>query len=388
MFFEKLSKRTILGCFLLASFFTSHAQSIERQAVTSGSSTISNGSITMNTSIGEIATTTIGSGNPTFRQGILQKTSLKYIYNAGSWSPENPVGAATENDVVIIQNGSTTLTGDLTALYLDVDAGATLDLSTHTVNLYGDLTNNGSLLGGEATINHRGFQGELNGNSFILSTLTSSSTSNIDINTDVFIEDLVSFNSGTITNQSGKLIFKSGPLKTAMLDQVPASSSIMGNVQVERYYQATRAFRFTSSPVTTSTSIKENWQEGVNNTSLEYSANQNPNPGFGTHITGSDTGANGFDITGTGNPSLFTYDNINENWSAVTNTDSNLLSAGFPYRLFVRGDRSMNINIDGDPSTATRIRAQGELTIGNYTDANLNTTPVVSILWEILIRHP
>jgi hypothetical protein len=373
MFFKTLSKRTILGCFFSSLLLGLNAQNIERQVISAGTSSLSNGTVTMHVTIGEIASTTIGTGNPQLRQGILQTTSLKYIYSAGSWSPENPVGVSNANDIVIIQNGSTILTGDLITLHLEVDASASLDLNNHTVNLYGDLTNNGAISGSAATIHHKGFQGALAGNAFVLSSLVSGSSSNLTINTDVSILDVVTLNSGIINNQSGKLIFKSDAVKTAMLDEVPAASNIVGNVQVERYYQATRAFRFTSSPVTTTTSINDNWQEGVNNTTLEYSTNQNPNPGYGTHITGSTSGAYGFDITDTGNPSLFTFDNVAQSWNDIPNTNTLQLDAGAPYRLFIRGDRSMNINIDGEASTVTRIRARGTLTIGNYTDNNLST---------------
>ena len=44
--------------------------------------------------------------------------------------------------------------------------------------------------------------------------------------------------------------------------------SISGDVEVERFIKAKRAFRLVSSPLNTGTSIRENWQEGVNNTSF------------------------------------------------------------------------------------------------------------------------
>ena len=118
-----------------------------------------------------------------------------------------------------------------------------------------------------------------------------------------------------------------------MIDQV-ISGTITGNVTIERFVPARRAFRFVSSPVTTSTSILENWQENGSSSS-----------GFGTHITGSTTGENGFYATPSGNPSLFTYDNsvITPALTPISDTDMNTLTAGEAYLLFVRGDRTIDV---------------------------------------------
>jgi hypothetical protein len=106
--------------------------------------------------------------------------------------------------------------------------------------------------------------------------------------------------------------------------------------------------------VTTTTSIRANWQNGGVNTS-----------GLGTHITGVNGTTNGFDATSTNNPSLFTFDN--GVWSAVTNTNTNVLTAGTPYRLMVRGDRTTDLTSNTPTATATTLRATGTLRTGNFT---------------------
>jgi len=172
--------------------------------------------------------------------------------------------------------------------------------------------------------------------------------------------------SGDVVN-NGSLIFKSTTTNTAQLDVVPANSKLLGNVTIQRYIPARRAFRFLSSSVTTSGSIHVNWQEGAIN------AADNPNPGFGTHITGSTTGANGFDATPSGNPSMFTLNNTAQAWQAIANTDVNTLTAGTPYRILVRGDRSINVNSNSSAPTNTTLQATGTLFTGTKTDTNFST---------------
>ena len=82
----------------------------------------------------------------------------------------------------------------------------------------------------------------------------------------------------------------------------------------------------------------------------------NPRPGYGTHITGVSPGSanasegqdgnNGFDYSPSGNASMFTFNNATPSWDRVTNTNG-VLTAGEAYRLFLRGDRSINITLNG-----------------------------------------
>ena len=127
------------------------------------------------------------------------------------------------------------------------------------------------------------------------------------------------------------------------------TSSVTGDITVERYIPAKRAFRFLTSPVGGQT-FADSWQ-------------------LGTHITGVDGATNGFDETTTNNPSLFTYDNQiadpsnGAGWTAVTSTND-VLVAGKPYRLFVRGDRTTDLtNNDAAPSPTTLI-SKGSLLTG------------------------
>lgn len=171
-------------------------------------------------------------------------------------------------------------------------------------------------------------------------------------------------------NANGNITLASTANQTAVVPLV--RGTITGNVIVEKFIPAKRAFRFFTSSVTTTTPINAHWQEGATNTTT--SGNLNPNPGYGTHITGN--GQNGLDATQTTNYSMFTYNNTSPAWVQVTNTNTDVLVAGKPYRMLVRGDRSINLNTNTPPPTTTTLRATGTLVVGDFEipAASLNQT--------------
>ena len=184
-------------------------------------------------------------------------------------------------------------------------------------------------------------------------------------------EAVLDLNANLIAN----VLFKSDASGSGQLANAE-THNITGEVTVERFVPAgnnnRRAYRFLSSPVNTTSSINMNWQEGVNNP--DSNTNLNPNPRFGTHITGSSSGANGFDTTISGNPSLLLFDNSSQSWNYIDNTNVNTLVAGNAYNLFVRGDRSIDLTNNNTTPTNTRLRATGTLATGNVDlSSNLAT---------------
>jgi hypothetical protein len=184
--------------------------------------------------------------------------------------------------------------------------------------------------------------------------------------------------SGGTTDFNGRSVtFKSTASGTGYLANVAGTLNDATNVTVERYISAAsnQAYRLLTPGVTTSTSIRANWQENTNNTEIDYTSNSNPNPGYGTHITGSADGSNGFDATTGGNAasakSLYTYTPGNPgSWTAVANTNVNTLSATTGYLLYVRGSRFVNLtvnnaqNITNGTHGNTTLRATGTLQTG------------------------
>lgn len=200
-------------------------------------------------------------------------------------------------------------------------------------------------------------------------TLNRTSSGSVTLGNALSLNGVLTVTAGTF-NTGDQITFKSDVNSTAIVG--PVTGVINGKVTVERFIPGLRAFRFLSSAVTTTTSIRTNWQEGVNNGTT--SSNSNPNPGYGTHITGSVSGENGFDATQTTNPSMFAFVNSTGVWSSsISNTDVNVLSAGIPYRIMIRGDRSIDLNTNTPALTNTVLRATGTLHTGTKVITDLNS---------------
>ncbi|MFD2724911.1 HYR domain-containing protein [Hyunsoonleella rubra] len=179
-------------------------------------------------------------------------------------------------------------------------------------------------------------------------TVTVESAASLTVNPNVVVTNL-----GTVTND-GNFTFESDNTGSAYIGS--GSGTFNGDFTAERFIPANRAFRLLSTSVTTSDFISNNWQQG-------------------THITGSTTGANGFDATVTGNPSMFTFDNLGQTWDPIPNTDATNLINGTPYRLLVRGDRTVDIGTNDPPPTPTTLVARGTLDAENIAPGALALNP-------------
>ncbi|MBS1776485.1 MAG: T9SS type A sorting domain-containing protein [Bacteroidetes bacterium] len=185
-------------------------------------------------------------------------------------------------------------------------------------------------------------------------------------------------NNVTLTT-GGNLNLKSSSSGTAVIaditnNSVNSGNAISGNITVERYLpQGKRAYRQLASGVTTTANILTNWQNNGSNTA-----------GNGIFITGSTSGANGFDASTTGLPNMFSYTPGSPSFTAITNTNTNTLNSLRGYRVFVYGDRNANLTLPnlsagtGSPNiamnSATTIRATGMLNTGTVTFTNTGTT--------------
>jgi hypothetical protein len=156
-------------------------------------------------------------------------------------------------------------------------------------------------------------------------------------------------------NFGGRLVtFESNATGTAMLGTLTGTLTGATNVQVERFIPARRAYRFLSPSVSSSTTIRQNWQEDGGSAA-----------GFGTHITGATGATAGFDPTETNNSSLLLF--TNGAWVGATNTNVSLLTAGNAYCLMVRGDRTTDLTSNTPTASNTVLRAKGTLFTGNFS---------------------
>jgi hypothetical protein len=313
-----------------------------------------------------------GSGIVIIRYRLSDVTNFLFI-NDGDWNVNTnwannslPTSGA---DVTIAANPQ--VINNQSVNNIEVSSGIEIDINNGiTLSVSGNVNNLGNFIGeGEVILNGTLAQTISGDGSF--ENLRLNNATSVDFNDPSDLFGVLYVDQGTL-NTNGNLSLRCAfgtPPKTAQVG--PVGGAIVGSVTTEQCFPARRAFRFISSSVTGGT-INSNWQEGVNNTGTNFPTdNQNPFSGFGTHITGSLTGDDGFDATGSGNPSLFTFNNAGRSWDAVAST-TQALEAGTPYRLLIRGDRGINVTSNSAPPTDTRLRATGALLTGTTTQSILS----------------
>jgi len=155
---------------------------------------------------------------------------------------------------------------------------------------------------------------------------------------------------GTVTvdgnfKAAGFLTFKSDSNGTARVGK--SKGVITGNATAERYITARRAWRFLSVPFSASPqTIRDAWQEGVNNTdpTLNYANNKNPHPGYGTHITGNNNTSLGYDFNTTSKQPIRVCEPYPNNWNLnQPATNAANITDYSAYYIFVRGSRAINL---------------------------------------------
>lgn len=306
---------------------------------------------------------------------------------AGNWVCGYVPSAGDSIEIPTSASNYPTLDGPRITGNLNLATGTTLNLNDTTLTVTGIFTGTGTLIGSPDSsleINGTGSAGTfyLNQSNPGVSNVVSNFTLNslaggANLGNALGISGVLTLTNGTFAT-NGNLTLISNANGTAVVAPILNCEvvGITGDVTVERFFPARRAFRFISSPVTTTTSIRANWQEGVNNLITAYSGNQNPHPGYGTHITGNMTGGGiyGFDATQTTNNSMFSYTNSTGGWGAVPNTNVITLNAGTPYRLMIRGDRSIDMNTNTPTPTNTILRSKGTLNICDTPAVTLSQT--------------
>jgi hypothetical protein len=247
-------------------------------------------------------------------------------------------GIASCKDITVADGASVTIGGD----------------GEGTLQIAGTITNAGVMDATDGTVAMLGTSAQvIPADTFETNTLRNLTINNafgITLGGATDLTGILTLTSGQL-NTGNALTLKSNAATTAMI--APVLGSVTGTMTIERYIPSRRAFRFISSPVNGG-SINANWQEGSANSA-----------GWGTDITGAGAPLNGFDESGSNNPSMFTYDNVARTWNAVTNTLTTNLAAGTPYRLMVRGDRTIDQLQNESEPTNTTLRSAGTIVTGN-----------------------
>ncbi len=170
-----------------------------------------------------------------------------------------------------------------------------------------------------------------------------------------------------LTVQNQGLSFESDGANTGMLGN--SSGTVTGDVNVDRFIPARRAWRFMAPSVNATETINAAWQEGAGG-----NAASDPKPGYGTHITGGSV-ANGFDqrtVPPTSNSSLKLFDGAANTFSGIASTNVPL-NSNPAYFLFVRGNRLINLDA---PSTSLPAASTTTLTSTGAVRTGLQSVPV------------
>ena len=252
---------------------------------------------------------------------------------------------------------------------LNIAQGASVTISgAGSLDIAGNIQKTGSFDAVDGTVRMVGTTGAqaIPANTFAtnyIKNLTINNASGVVLSGVLNLTGILNPAAGTFTT-GNQLTLKSNVATTAVI--APVTGTVSGEMTIERYVPARRAYRFISSSIdaTVTGTIRSNWQEnGVDA------------PGWGTDITGAGAEDNGFDASGSNNPSLFTHNHNNSTsgtWTAVGSTKTRLL-AGVAYRLMVRGDRTVDQHLNASPASVTTLRAHGTIKTGNVSVAGLNT---------------
>ena len=252
----------------------------------------------------------------------------------GNWNNFIIPTAATKLTIPINSNNIYPVinTNNDTVQNIIINSGASLTIAAGgSIHVAGSITNAGTF---DATLGSIEFQGlspqTIAAQTFVNNTVKNLIISNNSVNLagQQNITGRLSFGSSNDTLYTNdNLVLKSSAAGTATVGDITKGGSqtgnaVIGKVSIERYISAKRAWRLIATPIVSSSlaTINSSWQEGSTST--------DPNPGYGTQITGG-TIANGFDqgINGFSSIKLFNNStNTFQNLPAATGTNT-LLTA-------------------------------------------------------------
>ncbi|MDZ4668332.1 MAG: T9SS type A sorting domain-containing protein [bacterium] len=280
------------------------------------------------------------------------------VWNGSAWSLGTP---DSNSNVSIAANLS--LGNNFSAYKMDIANGKNLTINSNELSLFGLLTGGGLIAGSAASnLDIEGNVGTINfaSGSQELHNLNLGKNAIASLGTPLKLCAGSNFgslilDSLSVLNTNGNLCFASNEDGTARLATVPIGATLNGEISVERYIPATRAFRFVSCPVSTNTGLDDAWQ-------------------LGTHITGNGPG---FDSTGSQTPSLFILNEANQIWVPFNNTQTQNLQQNIGYRILVRGDRSIDLGSSSATPTSTILKAKGQHITGDKI-FNTSSNPALS----------
>ncbi len=304
--------------------------------------------------------------------GLLPSTSCPNVtIPAGTtYSPILGSGTATINNLVINPTASLTVSGAKLFIAGTISNSGSFDAGNGSIEFNGSATQNvaGNMFAGN-TIKDLALS---NPNGLVVSN---SAGNLLNIKGDLAFGNV---NNSTL-NTGDNVVLLSTALGTARLADITnngtnTGNAVSGKMVIQRFIPGRRAWRLLTAPVTAGSMVKisDCWQESaarVTNPSVINAAN-NPNPGYGTHITFGNPATNGYDQGINGNTSIRYL--TGTGWDGVPTATNNgsILNSGYVtdqpgYFVFVRGDRGTLLSQGtGSATSPTILRMKGSINTG------------------------
>ena len=306
-------------------------------------------------------------------------TAGNYTYNGSSLTSSGTGLPATMNNLTINNSGGVTLSGSGSTYTVS----GTLRLTSGPIGLNGKTLSINNLIRSSGTISSSTTSSlVVNGTSIplyfsagarFIKNLTLGNNASASLGTTL---DMVGGSTyGTLTIGSGatlttndRLTLRSTSTGTARIAEIPAHPTtgaalgfISGNVTVERYVSAQRAWRLLAVPTDGSQTIKQSWQENQASGSTSLATR-------GFQITGETYPANGFD----GYSSVPSVKYWNPGTQAYVGISSTLnpIANDYGYMAFIRGDRT--ITTTSQSPVFTVIRTSGSVKTGKYPSSAIS----------------
>ncbi len=206
---------------------------------------------------------------------------FKFQHTNGFTGSTNTAVSSTNNPIIVLDPGSTIEYNDTIAVHTQnitsrqysnlVLSGAAAKSMAGSTSISGDFTVSGGTVTLPANITFNGTSGTQNitGLNYNSITFTGAGTKAFASDASIAYNGVLSLGGGILDLNGKTVTLKAGTgtnyPSTATVGQVDPTASIVynsGKFLVERYIPAKRAYRFVTSSVTTSTSLKINWMEG------------------------------------------------------------------------------------------------------------------------------
>ena len=261
---------------------------------------------------------------------------------------------------------------------LEVASGASIKIINASLKVTGIITNAGSIDASAGTLEFAGTVPQtVRNNTFFNNAvkdlvISNSSDSGLVLAGPLDVYGALTYSaSGKNFTTNDFLTLKSTAAGSARVGNM-TGVSITGNVAVENYVPARKAWYFLAVPTNSSQNIHQSWQEGAANTGA------NPRPGFGTQITSNKASwlADGFDASSV-SPSIKKYDQLTNNWIGSSNTNQTGIRSVDGYMIYVRGDRTITASTAGTAFTV--LRTKGLLYSGNLAPVEVKANKRTSV---------